>query len=204
VTPLRLSQARGALVFVSTPWSIQVQARLRDTGMTRQQAQWFYYRVGLCKLDIALSQLQDRGVTAPGQVVEALRPLAADSAAMVLDRISGSPGDPLTGLTRSDSAAVSLCGLRRYLEEVQGGYMLLPFQALLGPTWTGEGPLLAHDLHEENRRLLEAHADRPAYALRPVRIRGTIREFVLEPLEVDSAARVWSEFERLQREATVF
>jgi hypothetical protein len=204
VTPLELAQAKDALVFVSSPWSIQVQARLRATGMTRQEAQWFYYRVGLCKLDVALGQLGARGVTDPADVIAALRPLAADSAAMVLDRVSGSPGDPYTGLTRSDSAAVSLCGLRQYLEQTQGGYMLLPFQALLGPTWTGEGPLVAQDLHEENRRLMDAHPDRAAYALRPVRIRGRIREFVLEPLRADSVERVWGELERLQREASVF
>lgn len=203
-TALATPQAQNALVFLSSPWSIQVQARLRATGMTRPEAQWFYYHVGLCKLDVALGQLEERNVTDPAQVVAALRPLAADSAAMVVDRLSGSPGDPFTGLTQTDSAAVSLCGLRRYLEEQQGGYMLLPFQALLGPTWTGDGPIVAHDLHEENRRLLQAYPDRPAFYLRAVRIRNGVREFTLEPLKADSVERVWSEFDRLRREASIF
>ncbi|HSG46710.1 MAG TPA: glycosyltransferase family 39 protein [Longimicrobiales bacterium] len=201
---LQIPEAREALVFLSSPWSIQVQARLRATGMTRQEAQWFYYRVGLCKLDVALSQLEARGVEHPDSVVAALRPLAADSADMVLDPLSGSPGDPFTGLTRADTAAVTLCGLRQYLEENQGGYMLLPFQALVGPTWLEDGPIVAHDLHEENRRLLEVYPDRPAYALQPIRIRGGVREFTLVPLKADSVARVWGEFERLQGEAAVF
>ena len=57
--------------------------------------------------------------------------------------------------------------------------------------------------HEENRRLLAAYPDRPAYVLRPARMRGTVREMTLEPLEPDSVERVWSEFERLQRGASV-
>lgn len=203
-TVLITPQAKDALVFLSSPWSIQVQARLRATGMTRPEAQWFYYRVGLCKLDVALGQLEERNVTDPAEVVAALRPLAADSASMVLDPMSGSPGDPFTGLTQADTAAVSLCALRRYLEEQQGGYMLLPFQALLGPTWSEDGPIVAQDLHEENRRLLKAYPDRPAYYLKPVRIRGAIREFTLAPLEADSVERVWNEFDRLRREASVF
>ena len=153
---------------------------------------------------MALSQLEARGVTAAGQVMEALRPLAADSARMVLDPLSGSPGDPYTGLTEADTAAVSLCTLRQHLEEQQGGYMLLTLQAQLGPTWTGDGPIVAQDLHEENRRLLAAYPDRRAYFLRPTRPRGRIREFALEPLKADSVERVWSGFERLQREARVF
>jgi len=201
---LTVPAARDALVFVSSPWSLQVQARLRATGITRQEAQWLYYRVGLCTLDVALSQLEARGVTAPDDVMAALRPLAADSAAMVLDPLSGSPGDPYTGLTEADTAAVSLCALRQHLEERQGGYWLLTFQAQLGPTWTGDGPIVAQDLHEENQRLLTSYPDRPAYRLRPNRMRGRIREFALEPLRADSVERVWGEFERLQREATVF
>jgi hypothetical protein len=122
---------------------------------------------------------------------------------MVVDEMSGSPGDPFNGLARTDSAAVSLCGLRQYLEEQQGGYMLLPLEARLGPTWTGEGPIVAQDLHEENRRLLEAYPDRPAYYLRAVRLRGRIREFTLEPLKPDSVDRVWGEFRRLQEEARI-
>jgi hypothetical protein len=122
---------------------------------------------------------------------------------MVLDPYSGSPGDPYTGLTEADTAAVSLCGVRQYMEEQQGGYMILTVQAQRGPTWTGDGPIVAQDLHEENRRLLAAYPDRPAYWLRPVRLRGTVREFTLEPLKPDSLERVWGELERLQREAAV-
>jgi 4-amino-4-deoxy-L-arabinose transferase-like glycosyltransferase len=200
---LSLPSAQNALVFLPASWPLQVQARLRATGITRQEAQWLYYRVGLCRLDLALSRLQIDGVSDPAQVMAELRPLAADSAKMVLDPYSGSPGDPYTGLTEADTAAVSVCGVRQYLEEQQGGYMLLTVQAQRGPTWTGEGPIVAQDLHEENRRLLAAYPDRPAYVLRPVRMRGTVRELTLEPLEPDSVERVWSELERLQRKASV-
>jgi hypothetical protein len=82
--------------------------------------------------------------------------------------------------------------------------MLLPFAARLGPTWTGEGAIVAHDLHEEDPRLLAAYPDRDAYFLKAVRIRGRVREFALEPLDPDSVARVWGRFEELQREASVF
>jgi len=40
-------------------------------------------------------------------------------------------------------------------------------------------------------------------ALRPVRIRGRVREFRLEPLKADSVEAVWSSFEAMQREANV-
>ncbi len=198
---LTLPSAQDALVFLPASWPIQVQARLRATGITRQEAQWLYYRVGLCKLDLALSRLQADGVTEPARVMAALRPLAADSAAMVLNPYSGSPGDPYTGLTEADTAAVSLCGVRQYLEEQQGGYMILTVQAQRGSTWSGDGPIVAQDLHEENRRLLAAYPERRAYWLRPVRVRGTVREMTLEPLKPDSVERVWSELERLQRRA---
>lgn len=202
---LALPQARTAVVFLPSAWSAQVLARLRATGISRKEAEWVQHRVGLCKLDLALSQLEERGVSGRGdEVMALLRPLAADSAGMVVDRNTGSPGDPYNGLTMADTAAVSLCGLRQYLEQAQGGHMLLSFQALLGPTWTGDGPIVAHDLHEENVRLLEAYPERTAYFLRPVRIRGGVREFNLEPLKADSVERVWGEFRRLQREARVF
>ncbi|MFO8174156.1 MAG: hypothetical protein R6T96_07725 [Longimicrobiales bacterium] len=204
VGALTSPSARNALVFVSSPWSIQVQARLRATGLSRQQARWFYFRVGLCRLDLALAELEDRNVTEPDQVAAALLPLAADSASMVLDPFSGSPGDPYTGLSREDEAALDLCRLRQTLEEAQGGYMLLPFQAMLGPTWTEDGPILAHDLHEENRRLLTAYPERTPYALRPTRVWGRIRHFRLVPLDADSVETVWGTFERLHEQATVF
>jgi hypothetical protein len=201
---LQTPQARDAVVFVPSSWSLQVQARLRDTGMSRQQAQWFYYRVGLCKLDVALSQLEDRGIAKPDEVVAALRPLAADSSEMVQDYVSGTPGDPMTGVEPADSATVRLCRLRQYLEREQGGYKILTFQAMLGPTWTGDGPIVARDLHEENRKLLAAYPERDVYYLRAGWMRGRIRDFFLEPLRPDSVERVWGEFERLQREAEVF
>lgn len=198
-------RARDALVFVPSPWSTQVLARLRATGISRQEAEWIQHRVGLCKLDVALSRLEERGVSGRGEEVMALlRPLAADSAGMVVDRLTGSPGDPFNGLTTADTAAVSLCGLRQYLEQAQGAHTLLSFQAMVGPTWTGDGPIVAHDLHEENARLLAAHPERPAYWLKPVRLRGRVTEFALEPLRADSVERVWGEFRRLQRQARVF
>jgi len=201
---LTTPRARDAVVFVPSPWSIQVQARLRATGMPRQQAEWFYYRVGLCKLDVALAQLEDRHVTDPDSVVAALRPLAADSASMVIDRLAGTPGDPYTGLGEDHQAARALCELRQSLEKDQGGYMLLPFAAQLGPTWTGAGAIVAHDLQEEDRRLIDAHPDRAVYFLKAVRLRGGVREFALEPLQPDSAQRVWGRFEELEKAASVF
>jgi len=201
---LTTPRARDAVVFVPSPWSIQVQARLRATGMSRQQAEWLYFHVGLCRLDVALAQLADRGVTTPDSIVAALRPLAADSASMVADRLAGTPGDPYTGLDRDAHAARTLCELRQSLEQAQGGYMLLPFTARMGPTWTGDGAIVAHDLQEEDRRLMAAYPDRPAYFLKAVRLRGRVREFALEPLDPDSVARVWGRFEELQKEASVF
>lgn len=201
---LTTPRARNAVVFVPSPWSIQVRTRLRATGMSRQQGEWFYYRVGLCKLDVALAQLEARQVTNPDSIVAALRPLAADSASMVIDQLAGTPGDPYTGIGPDQQAARSLCELRESLEKAQGGYLLLPFEARLGPTWTGNGAIVAHDLHEEDRRLMAAYPDRPAYFLKAVRLRGRVREFALEPLKPDSVARVWGKFERLRDEASVF
>jgi hypothetical protein len=201
---LTTPRARDAVVFVPSPWSIQVQARLRATGMPRQQAEWFYYHVGLCRLDVALAQLEGRGVTDPDSVVAALRPMAADSASMVIDRLAGTPGDPYTGLDASAHAARTLCELRQSLERAQGGYMLLPFTARLGPTWTGDGAIVAHDLHEEDRRLMAEYPDRDVFFLKAVRIRGRVREFALEPLDPDSVARVWGRFEEMEKEASVF
>lgn len=202
---LGLPRAERALVFVPTPWSIQVQARLRATGMSRQQAEWFYRRVGLCKLDVALSDVEARGLTEPDAIVATLMPLAADSVHMVPDRTAGTPGHPYAGITRADGPAVTLCRAREEAVEARGGYLLLPFAAQVGPTWLEDGPIVAHDLHEENRRLLAAHPGRDAYWLRTLRVRADgVREFALEPLDADSVAADWTRLERLQREATVF
>jgi hypothetical protein len=195
--------ARNALVFVSSPWSVQVQSKLRATGMPIRQAEWFYHRVGLCKLDVALGDLAERGITQPDSVAEALLPLTADSVRMVHDYRTGSPGDPYTGLTRADSAEVALCGLRQFFDQTEEGYLLLPFQAQLGPTWTDGGAMVARDLHELNPRLILSQPDRGAYALRPLPDWGGVRQFALEPLKPDSVARVWSRFDELHRAATV-
>lgn len=209
--PLRRVEASGlgrpaasdALVFVPAPWSVQVQSKLVGTGMPIREAEWFYHRVGLCKLDVALGDLRERGIRDPDSVARALLPLTADSLRMVHDYRTGSPGDPYTGLTRADSAAVSLCALRQYLEQAQGGYLLLPFQAQLGPAWTGEGVIVARDLHELNPRLIQAHPGREPSRLRAFGRRGRVRQFVVDPLNPDSVARVWSRFEQLHEEATV-
>jgi 4-amino-4-deoxy-L-arabinose transferase-like glycosyltransferase len=202
VGALTLPQVQDALVFVPSPWSAQVQARLRASGLSRQEAQWLYYRVGLCRLDVALSQLDAAGVRDGGEVMSALRPLAADSALMILDPVAGTPGDPYSGVGENHEATLALCQLRQALEEAHGGYLILTFQAQLGPTWTEDGPIVAQDLHEENRRLLAAYPERPAYVLRPSRMRGRIREFRLDPLKGDSVEAVWAAFEGLQEEAS--
>jgi len=200
VGALSAPNVQDALVFVPSPWSAQVQARLRASGISRQEAQWLYYRVGLCRLDVALSRLEAAGVRDGGEVMSALQPLAADSALMILDPVAGTPGDPYSGIREDQEATLAVCRLRQVLEETHGGYLILTFQALLGPTWTGDGPIVAQDLHEENRRLLEAYPEKPAYVLRPSRVRGRVREFRLEPLKTDSVETVWRTFEGLQRE----
>jgi 4-amino-4-deoxy-L-arabinose transferase-like glycosyltransferase len=199
VGALSAPHVQNALVFVPSPWSAQVQARLRASGLSRREAQWLYYRVGLCRLDVALSQLEAAGVRDGGEVMSALRPLAADSALMILDPVAGTPGDPYSGVGEDDEATLAVCRLRQVLEEAHGGYLILTFQAHLGPTWTGDGPIVAQDLHEENRRLLAAYPERPAYVLRPLRVRGRVREFRLDPLKTDSVEVVWRTFQGLQK-----
>lgn len=191
---LATPQAEGALIFVPSPWSSQVQARLRATDLSRPEAQWFHDRIGLCRIDLALLDLKRRGISDPREIARELRPLAADSTSMVRNPLSGAPGDVFSGMGAADERDVELCRLRQSLQETQGGFLMLPFYAFLGPTWTGDGPILARDLYEENARLLSAHPDREVFVLRQVRGRGRVRALRLEPLRVDSAQAVWSAF----------
>lgn len=199
---LSVPQAQNALVFVPSPWSNQVQSRMRDLGLPRREARWFHDRIGLCRLDLALSEFDRHNITDPRDVARHLLPLTADSTLMVVDPFSGEPGDPYAGLDPGDEEAITFCRLRQSVEAEKGGYLMLPFFALLGPTWTGEGPILARDLHEENPRLLSAFPDRDAYYLRPVRGLGTVRRFTLTPLRPDSTQAFWNALDSLQLEAS--
>jgi hypothetical protein len=201
LSALRMPSAQSGLVFVPSPWSSKVLARLRALGMDRQQAQWFHDRIGFCRTEVALADLEGRGITDPEGVARELLPLTADSASMVRDYESGIPGDPLTGMSDSEEAALELCRLRQTMEATDGGYLLLPFYAALGPTWTGRGPIVARDLHEENRRLLEEYPDREPFVLRTARSWGRVRSFRLVPLDPDSVEVVWGRYETLRSEA---
>ncbi len=201
LSALRTPMAQDALVLVPSPWSSKVLARLRATGLHRQEAQWFHDRIGFCRTELALAEIEEKGIRDAVEVSRILMPLTADSAAMVRDIGSGIPGDPLTGVERSEEAALELCGLRQGLENTEGGYLQLPFYAELGPTWTGEGPIVARDLHEGTRRLLEAYPEREPYVLRTGRSWGRVRELRMVPLDMDSAQAVWNRFDTLKAEA---
>ncbi len=198
---LSTPRAQRALVLVPSAWSSQVEARIWATGMPRLQAQWLTDRISLCRLELALASLEREGVTDPAAVAARLVPLAADSASMARDPLSGAPGDPYAGLDREEAEAASLCHLRQALEGEHTGFLLLPLLARLGPTWTGDGPIVARDLQEGNRRILLAYPDREVFFLRPLRLRGTVRQLGLEPLRVDSAEAVWRALDSLKAEA---
>jgi hypothetical protein len=204
VRALTTPMAEDALVLVPSPWSSQVLARIRGTGLSRQRAQWFHDRIGLCRLDVALSDMKRRDISERELVEQELLPLTADSASMVRDPRTGAPGDPFTGIQRAGETAATLCRMRLSIEQTNGGYLQLPFYAALGPTWTGDGPIVARDLAEENPRLLSAFPGRNVYVLRPIRLPGRIRRFQLAPLNADSAQSVWTVLDSLAQGAEVF
>jgi hypothetical protein len=201
---LTTPMVRNALVLVPSPWSSQVLARLRATGVSRQRAQWLHDRIGLCRLDVALSKLEERHLTGPGEWEEALLPLTADSVSMVRNPLTGAPGDAFAGIEKAGDGAIELCRLRRSLEETKGGYLQLPFYAALGPTWIGDGPIVARDLTEENPRILAAYPDRSVFFLRMAGTRGTIRTLLPVPLNADSARAVWRAFDSIAARAEIF
>lgn len=204
VSAMTQAAAADALILVPSPWSSQVLARLRGTGLSRQRAQWLHDRIGLCRLDVALSHGRQSETAGPQEVEQLLLPLTADSAGMVRDLQTGAPGDPFAGIEGANGSAATLCEMRLFLEQTKGGYLQLPFYAALGPTWTGDGAIVARDLSEENPRLLSAFPDRRVYFLQPTRVRGSVREFRLSPLNVDSARAVWMVFDSVAQAAEVF
>ncbi|HEV8599976.1 MAG TPA: hypothetical protein VGQ69_11495 [Gemmatimonadales bacterium] len=171
---------RGALVLVRESWGAELIARMWALDVSRPDAEALYRAADPCRLELALSELEQR--SARGAVaVAALAPLRADSARLV--KAEEITGDPSLRLTRGMRYPASCL---RKLEENRAGFTL--FAPLL--LARGGGNVYARDLGARDSLVLRDFPERPVYLLRPASGRvGAEPQF--SRLERDSLLAAW-------------
>jgi hypothetical protein len=204
VSALAAPQARDALILLPSSWESQVWSRLWATGLPRWEAAHVIERMGLCRLELAVSWLEREEVAEGSDARWRIQGLLGAEAPIIPPPPRGAPLDPFVDLGFAEGRVPPICLSRFEAEQLAGGYGLIPFYARLGPAWTGEGPILAQDLHEHNPRLLAAHPHRPVFRLAEAGRRGRVQEFRLVPLDADSAWAAWDASRELKEQAPVF
>lgn len=150
----------SALLFAPVPWESMVATRIWATPLPRWEAQWFFERIPLCRLDEALTALESRpGSPTADEVRIALAPLTADSLLLEQERARGRT-DPFRGYAPASSIPPR-CVERAEAQQRNGlAPSVLAIMAALGPTWDDDGPIIAQDMRELNDRLLARHPRR--------------------------------------------
>lgn len=149
----------NGLVFVRESWGAQLVVRLWRLGIGHTESERLYRNTDACRLETAITVLEQaqapRGVAA----FRALVPLMADSA-----RLRGSPVTSDTSERWLPGAPYDARCLARAGADSAGSLLYLPFRL------AQDGNLYVRDLHELNGPILQAHPDRPRWlALRTSR-----------------------------------
>lgn len=152
-------EMEAVVLFAPATWESMVATRIWATPLPRWEAQWFFERIPLCRLDEALTALESRPrPPTADQVRTALAPLTADSLFMAQERAEGRM-DPFRGYA-SKSSVPPRCMDHADARRSGLAPSLLAILAALGPTWDDDGPIIAQDMRELNGRLLARHPGR--------------------------------------------
>jgi hypothetical protein len=155
---------RNAIVLVRETWGAQLLARMWTLGVERPDAERIFQHVDACRLEGAITDLEARreaGSVTPGQALELLTPMMADSARQIASPYSPDsterfdPGRPYR----------QVCADR--INDDRGGTTLLPPLLL-----AHDDNVYVRDLHSRNRLILEQYPGRPVFLLHPRSARG--------------------------------
>ena len=175
----RRAGVRHGLVFVRESWVAQMVARMWAAGLERADAERQYRHSDACAMELALRQIEQRGLRGPA-ALQALAPLLEDSARLVRSPYTSDPTNRL--LPGSSYAPVCKA---RLAEDQQGYTLLLPL--ILA---RDADVIYARDLHARDSLLLERHPDRGVFLLRPATAAvGAEPQFY--PLSRDSLLAAW-------------
>jgi hypothetical protein len=153
---------RNAVVFVQDSWGSQLVARLWALGVPKPEAERLYRNVDGCKLEMALTELEDApAASAPTEsdrgaaAVARLQPLMADSAGLVPSNLSPDRSERMLPGTIYRGVCV-----RRFREDQAGMTLLAPnLLSRRDDLWFGR------NLHGRNATVLERFPGRDVYLL---------------------------------------
>ncbi len=150
-----VNDIKDALIFVPSTWGSMVTARMWALGISRKDADRFYWSIDLCALETAVRSLELTG--ADGQTaIATLERLTGDSARLVASTVS-----PDTTARMLPGKSYSARCVSRLAGESRGTWSILPF--LLARE---NGNLFARDVRERNTALVNRYENRPVYLYR--------------------------------------
>ena len=175
-----------ALVLVRESWGAQLLSRMWALGVTRPQAEMLYAASDRCRLEHAISEVEQAGGSGP-DAFAALLPVVEDSARLVPAPFSKDPTARVL-----PGAVYSIVCSTRVAEEQTGFTVFLPL--ILAEDG---GNIYARDLHARDTLLLQAFPDRDVFLLKPPST-ALGEEPQYYPLSRDSLYRAWDEASRCQ------
>jgi hypothetical protein len=179
LAPARQRGISNAVILVRESWGAQLMVRLWALGVPRSETEGIYRTVDTCRLDFAVTRLEQSGLRGSAALA-ALLPLTADSSRLIESELSPDGTERvLPGSTYGPTCQ------QRILED-RAGYSFLP------PILAREDDsnVYARDLHARDTLLLAMYPGRPVYVMR-TESSGVGAPLVLEPLNVDSARAAW-------------
>ncbi len=175
-----------ALVLVRESWGAQLLSRMWALGVTRQQAELLYAASDRCRLEQAISEVEQAGASG-SDAFTALLPVVEDSARLVPAPFSEDP----TARVLPGAVYSALCRTR-VAEEQAGFTVFLPL--ILAEDG---GNIFARDLHARDTLLLRAFPDGDVFLLKPPST-ALGEEPQYYPLSRDSLYRAWDKPSRNQ------
>jgi len=175
----RAAAVRDALVLVRESWGAELVARMWALGVSRPDADALYRAADPCRLELALSALEGRGLRG-ATVVGSLAPLRGDSVHLVsAEAVTGDPSLRLTPNVRYPPRCLAKIAANR------SGFTLYP------PLLLARGSnVYARDLGARDSVLLRDYPGRPVYLLKP--LSGAVgAEPVFLRLSPDSLLAAW-------------
>jgi hypothetical protein len=169
-----------ALIFVRESWESQLVVRMWALGISHPDGEQLYHTIDACRLEHAVTSLEQRGVTGRMALAE-LRPLTRDSLRVETQLVASGV------YLRVSTGATYTPRCRDRLDQSAAGVIpLAPFMAA-----RRGGNVYARELQARDTILIHAYPGRPLYFLHPVD-GGRFAAPRFYPLDRDSMARAWA------------